>query len=256
MDSQTLLLLIVGALVGGAAGYLGSFMVMKRMALVGDALSHVALPGMAIASTIGVNPMLGAFVALTTAVVGIWHLSKRTEIYPETLVGVFFTASLAIGVLITPEPELFENLFGSIEKINLGGGLITAILAIIIFLATRKIAKQLLLGVVSEELASVTGVNIQKINFIYLFLVGLTVALGVTFVGTLLTGALVIVPAAAAKNIGRTSAGFQFGAAILGSLSAILGILVSTIFHLPPGPSVVLVSILFFLASYIFRKKG
>src|SRR3972149_2293858 len=114
--NNLLLLLAVGIFVGGASAYLGSFMVLKRMSLVGDALSHVALPGMAIAIALGLSPMLGAFVALIIATIGIWYFQETSEVYPEALVGVFFTASLAIGILITPEPDLLEALFGSIEK--------------------------------------------------------------------------------------------------------------------------------------------
>src|SRR3990167_6636840 len=109
MDIKLLLLITTGAFVGAASGYLGSFMVLKRMSLVGDALSHVALPGIAIALALGIDPLLGALVALTLAVIGIWYLGEHSEIYPEALVGVFFTASLAIGILVTPEPELLER---------------------------------------------------------------------------------------------------------------------------------------------------
>ena len=125
MDTNLLFLIFVGALVGASSGYLGSFMVLKRMSLVGDALSHVALPGMAIAITLAINPMLGALIALTLAVIGIWYLGEKSEIYPEALVGVFFTASLAIGILVTPEPELLEALFGNLESIGTMDGLIT-----------------------------------------------------------------------------------------------------------------------------------
>src|SRR6185369_772849 len=106
MNTNLLLLLIVGGLVGAVSGYLGSFMVIRRMSLVGDALSHVALPGIAIAITLGINPMFGALMALILAIIGIWYLGEHSEIYPEALVGVFFTASLSIGLLLTPEPEL------------------------------------------------------------------------------------------------------------------------------------------------------
>src|SRR3990167_10015936 len=118
METNLLLIIFTSLLVGASSGFLGSFMVLKRMSLVGDALSHVALPGMAIALTLAINPMLGALVALTLAVIGIWYLGEKSEIYPEALVGVFFTASLAIGILVTPEPELLEALFGNIEKVT------------------------------------------------------------------------------------------------------------------------------------------
>ena len=254
MTINLLFLLFIGILVGAASGYLGSFMVLKKMSLVGDALSHVALPGMAIALVFGINPILGALVALTVAVAGIWYLGEKTEVYSETLVGVFFTASLALGILITPEPELLEALFGNIAKINFFDGVLTLIAAAVIFLITLKLARELLLGIVSEDLAKSTGVKMARVNLIYLLLVGLVVALGVKFVGTLLTGALVIVPAAAAKNLAGSLMSFQFLAAFIGVVAMVAGILFSRLLGVAPGPAVVLVSVAFFVFSYFFRR--
>src|SRR3989338_4434937 len=107
-------------------------MILRRMSLVGDALSHVALPGIAIALLIGTNPFFGAFVALFLAVIGIWALEQKTELPPETLVGIFFTVSLSLGLLLTPEPELLEALFGDISKIGMFDLLITLILVAVI----------------------------------------------------------------------------------------------------------------------------
>ena len=255
MTGNAFFLLFIGAVVGAASGFLGSFMVLKRMSLVGDALSHVALPGIALALLFGMNPMFGALVFLTVAVFGIWYLGEHSDVYPEALVGVFFTASLAIGILITPEPELFESLFGNIENIGFGDGLVTIVAAIFIFLITANISKKLLLGIISEDLARSTGIKMSTVNLTYLLLVGLVVALGVKFVGTLLTGALVIVPAAAAKNIAGSIKDFHVMASFIGVLSAVIGILVSQYFGISSGPPVVLVSTAFFIFSYIFRKK-
>ncbi len=255
MNDEILLLLITGALVGAVSGYLGSFMVLKRMSLVGDALSHVALPGMAIALILNLNPTLGAFVVLTLAVIGVWYLSEKSEIYPEALVGVFFTASLAIGILITPEPELLEALFGNFEKINLLDGVIIAASSVLIFTGVSLISKKLLLGIVSEDLAKAEGIKMKSINLIYLLLVGFVVALGVKFVGTLLMGALVVVPAVAAKNLSKSIKSYQFYGSLLGVISVVLGLLISNYFHFSSGPIIVLVSIFIFLLSYIFKKK-
>ncbi len=255
MNTNLILLLITGALVGAVSGYLGSFMVLKRMSLVGDALSHVALPGMAIALILNLNPTLGAFVVLTLAVIGVWYLSEKSEIYPEALVGVFFTASLAIGILITPEPELLEALFGNFEKINLLDGVIIAASSVLIFTGVSLISKKLLLGIVSEDLAKAEGIKMKSINLIYLLLVGFVVALGVKFVGTLLMGALVVVPAVAAKNLSKSIKSYQFYGSLLGVISVVLGLLISNYFHFSSGPIIVLVSIFIFLLSYIFKKK-
>jgi len=256
MDTNILFLIIIGALVGVTSGYLGSFMVLKRMSLVGDALSHVALPGMAIALTFHQDPMLGAFLALTLAVIGIWYIGEKTKIYSEALVGVFFTASLALGLLVTPEPELLEVLFGNLEKIGLTDGMITVLSAFIIIVVTRLISDRLLLGVVSEDLAHSTGIKVSIMNLVYLILVGLVVALGVKFVGTLLMGALVIVPAVAAKNIAHGIRQYQIIASVLGMLSVVIGIVLSTFLGISSGPTVVLVSIFFFIVSYMLKKKS
>lgn len=254
-NTNIILLLITGALVGGVSGYLGSFMVLKRMSLVGDALSHVALPGMAIALILNLNPTLGAFIALSLAVIGVWYLSEKSEIYPEALVGVFFTASLAIGILITPQPELLEALFGNFEKISFFDGVIIAASSVLIFTVISFIAKRLLLGIVSEDLAKAEGINMKKVNLIYLLLVGFVVALGVKFVGTLLMGALVVVPAVAAKNLAKSIKSYQILGALLGVVSVVFGLILSKYFNFSSGPIIVLVSIFIFILSYIFKKK-
>jgi zinc transport system permease protein len=243
-------ILLIGALVGAASGYLGSFMVLKRMSLVGDALSHVALPGIAIALTFGVNPMLGALIALAIAIFGIWYLAEHSEVYPEALVGVFFTASLSLGLLITPEPELLEALFGDIDKITTFDGLMVLLGAVIIFIITTLISKRLLLGVVSEDLAKSQKINVSKINLIYLLLVGLVVALGVKFLGTLLTGAMVIIPAVTAKNLAKNIRSFQMISIVIGVLSSVIGILIAKYFGISSGPAVVLTAVAFFIISY------
>lgn len=255
ISGNLLFLILVGIFVGAAAGYLGSFMVIKRMALVGDALTHVALPGIAIAIALHFSPILGAFIALTLAVIGIWYLQTTSEIYPEALVGVFFTASLALGVLITPEPDLLEALFGNIEKITFLEGAFAILISSIIIFVTALISRKLILGVISEELAKSTGILVSRINLIYLLLVGTVVALGVKFVGTLLMGALVIVPAASAKNISSGMKSYYFYSILFGVLSAIIGVLVADFVHIPSGPVVVLSSIVFFVVSYLFKRK-
>lgn len=240
---------------GASSGFLGSFMVLKRMSLVGDALSHVALPGIAIALALGINPMFGALTALIIAAFGIWYLSENSEVYPEALVGIFFTASLSIGLLLTPEPDLLEALFGNIDKIGIGDGLIVTIGAIVIFVVTMLISKKLLLGIVSEDLARSQKVNVGKINLVYLLMVALVVALGVKFLGTLLTGAMVIIPAVTAKNLAKSIKSFHLYSIGFGIISAVFGIVIGKIFGIASGPAVVLTSISLFIISYIFRKN-
>jgi len=175
-------------------------------------------------------------------------------VYPEALIGILFTASLALGVLITKEPDLLEALFGNIEEITLGEGIVAIFLSVVTIIFTYLISKGLLVGVISKEMAKSAGFNIRRINFFYLLLVAVVVALGVKFVGTLLTGALVIVPAASAKNVSRGISMYHFLSILFSIASAVFGIIISKLFGLPIGPLVVLSGVLIFAFTYIFKR--
>ncbi|MEX2090774.1 MAG: metal ABC transporter permease [Candidatus Paceibacterota bacterium] len=252
--SPLYLQLLVGVIIGLGAGYLGSFMILKRMSLVGDVISHVALPGIAIALLFEVNPFFGAFGTLFLAILGIWMLERKTEIPSETLVGIFFALSLAVGILITPEPELLEALFGDIAKITLADAFITVGLTALMFFIVAKIYRGLTLSVISKELAQSMGVNVSRISLLFLLMVALIVALGLKVTGTFLMGALVIVPAAAAKNVSLNMSRYTTLSGVFGALSGLIGIFIATHFNLHPGPIVVLTSGVIFLATLLFKK--
>lgn len=255
MNTNLLLLIILGGFVGAASGYLGSFMVIKRMSLVGDALSHVALPGIAIAMTFGFNPMIGAVLALLVAIISVWYLSEKTEIYPESLIGIFFTTSLALGILLTPEPEIFEALFGDIDNVSNLDMIAILLGSFVIFITIKLISKKLMLGIVSEDLAKSQKINITKINLVYLLSVALIVALGVKFLGTLLTGALVIIPAVSAKNVAKSMKDYHYLSIIFGIICTSLGLVVAKILNLSSGPIVVLISVAFFFIINFFKNN-
>ncbi len=254
-DTQFFMSLIVGIAVGAASGFLGSFMILKRMALVGDALTHVALPGIGLAFLLGINPFLGAFALLLLAMILIWKLEQRTDLPIETLVGILFAASLAIGILITPQLELYEALFGDISRVGIWDWIFALGAAAIVFNVMIRISDKMLMGIISEDLAVSSGIKVRKLNFIFLLLVAIVVAVGVKIVGTLLMGALVIVPAAAAKNISRSFRQFAFWSSFLGLISAGVGIYIAKIFSISPGPAVVLSSVAFFLITLALKRR-
>ncbi len=246
--------LIIAIFVGLASGYLGSFMVLKRMALVGDALSHVALPGVALGLLFHINPFLGAFATLFAGIIGIWLIENRTELSTESLVGLFFTFSLAIGILITPHENILEALFGDISKVSGLDVLIAIIFSLAVIIIMRTIAKKFILSTISTDLAKSSGINVGLINFVFLLSVALIVALGIKAVGTLLMGALVIIPAIASKNISSSMSRYTGMSAILGTVSLVGGVILANQFALPPGPIVVLTSAVIFLITLVFSK--
>lgn len=254
IEPHLLISLIVAAFVGAASAYLGSIMVLKRMALVGDALSHVALPGIAIALTYQLNPFLGAFAALALGVLLIWQIEKKTALPTEAIVGLTFAVALAFGILLTPEPDLLEALFGDISRVQLVDAVLAVGASILIFLTMFFIKKKLVLGLISPDLAKSQGIKVEWLNLVFLGLVAVVVALGVKVVGTLLMGSLVIIPALASKNLARSFSGYGIISLVLGIISAVGGVLISVLWGFPPGPIVVLVGATIFIVSLIFRK--
>jgi ABC-type Mn2+/Zn2+ transport system permease subunit len=255
MLDTLILSLLIGIFVGLSAGYLGSLMVLEKMALVGDAMSHVALPGLAIGILFNFNPFIGAFIFLFVSAVLIWHVQRVTRISFEALVGATFTLALAIGIIIIPETELLEALFGDITNVLLIDAIVATLISVATVLLTRAIYKKLVLAMISEDLAISKGINVARTNLLYLFLVSLVVAIGIKIVGTLLVGFLVIVPAIAAKNLSSDISRYSLLSMIFGAVAAFSGILLSASLSLPPGPMVVFSGITIFAVTIIVNWR-
>ncbi len=253
MAINTILALILGAFVGGVAGYLGSLMISKRMALVGGAFGHLALPGVSLALLYGFDVTLGALLVLSAGIVLIWLLHYRTQLPFEALTGVIFALSLAVSFLILPKKEIDIALLGDISQITVLSVLIGCLASLAIYLLVRSVYHHLILGTISEDIAIVEGINLQRDNFIYLMCIGLVVALGVRIVGGLMTAALVTIPAATANNISRTLSQYVNLSLLFGVISCCAGILLHVYTSYPVGPLIVISSGVLFLVSLVFK---
>ncbi|TAN64186.1 hypothetical protein EPN18_00550 [bacterium] len=252
--NEMILPLLVAAFVAACASLLGSFAILKKMALVGDAMSHVALPGMGLAVLFKFNPFIGAVAFLIISVIGIWVVEYKTSLSLDTIVGVFFTTSLAIGALITPNQDLLEALFGNITELSALESVISICLSVFLIFALFYIHKKLTLCMISAEIAHSVGIQTRKLEFFYLLIFALAVALGIRFVGALLMGSLVIIPAASAKNIAKSLRAFLTWSMIFGVIAATLGIYISYSRKLAPGPVFILISSFFFIASLVIMQ--
>jgi ABC-type Mn2+/Zn2+ transport system permease subunit len=256
--------LILALLTALAAGLIGSFALMKRMSLAGDVISHVALPGLGIALLLNINPIIGAAVALLFGTVLIWQLEKGGKITTDVAVGVMFTAALAIGTLVTPSEDLIEALFGGFQELTalwfvIG---ILAVAVIIAFIWTFR--HQLIIGLFSPDLAAATGINVSLINLYYLLMFSLTVLLGLRFLGALLVGALIIIPAAIGRQLTHTLTAFLTVSSAASVLSVLIGFAIHRFYptiavgsinlNLALGPAIISVAAMMFLIS-LARKK-
>ena len=254
METTLFHTLIVGSLIGIVGGILGSFALLRRMALVGDALSHVALPGLALGILFHFNPFIGATALLLFGTTIIWVVERQTKLPVDTLVGVMFVMALALGVLLTPQTELLEALFGDIKTVSLNSFWLASSLALIMSATLLFLSKKLTLTMISPELAKSVDLKPHQLEFIFLSIFALVVAIGIKLTGVLLMGALIIIPAAIARNISWSMRSYIALSAILGVAGAVVGILLSSLFGFAPGPAFVLFLGTLFFISIFFKR--
>lgn len=252
------MLLEAGALVlsvatAMAAGVVGCFAVMRRMSLAADAMSHVALPGIGIALALKIHPLFGAAAMLFFGALLIWALEKRSRIATETIVGVVFSSALAAGSLMSSGEELIDALFGETGALGVGEmafGIAGAAVVVAFMLSRRS---SLVLALVSPEIARTAGVDPARLNLFYLETFALTVALGLRYLGVLLMGSLIIIPAATAKRLAGNLSGMLAFAVAIAVVSTLAGSWVASALHRPTGPLIISVAAGFFLLSLVRR---
>lgn len=254
MNQQFLLSLAVGVFVGGAAGYLGTLMLGRRMALATGPLGHLTLPGIALALIYGFDMSLGAFPFVILGIVFIWLFELKTKLPMEALTAVVFASGVAIAFLFLPIGQAEAALVGDIAKVSFEEAMLSVGLAVLLFLVTARIHSKMVLINISEDLAKSQGLNVKKMNFVYLLLIAVIVALGVKIVGGLLTVALTAIPACAASNLSRNVFQYAFGATVIGILSSFMGILIFELTGFPAGPLIIVVNSAVFVLSMVFKR--
>lgn len=254
MDLPAISSLVIGAAVGIASGAIGAFIILKRMALVGDALSHVALPGIALALFYAIDPFWGVLIFVLAAAVIVWWLEGRTTLPADALVGLLFTTSLAVGVLTIPNDEIIHSLFGEFPALSPLAFILTTGLALAAAGMVIGFARQFLFRTTTPDLAQVHGLG-RWFDLLLLSLFALIVSLGIKLVGTLLMGALTIIPASIAKNIVRSMKGFIAVSTVLGGLISVTGLFIAHAFTFLPGPSIILFGVGLFLISLVLPRR-
>jgi ABC-type Mn2+/Zn2+ transport system permease subunit len=245
--------ILLALLFAVAAGLVGSFALMKRMLLASDVISHVALPGLGLAFLLGFNPLLGGGATLFLGTLLIWHLQRKTGLATEAMIGVVFAGSLAIGAALTPQEDLVEALFGRFQPLSLFTFLLGTVAVLLIIFVIFRFKEQLVLSLFSPELAAATSVRLDRLNLYFLLVFSLTVLVGLRFMGALLAGALIIVPATTGRRLASNVSHFLLGSC-LASVAAVGSGFLITAFLLPRfslGPVVVIISALFFALSLL-----
>lgn len=251
------LLLILAMFFSLAAALVGCLALMKRMLLASDVISHLALPGIGLGLLLKKSPIVGGAATLFLGTFLVWRLQKKTGLATESAVGVIFATALAIGAALIPNEDLAESLFGELGKISPVGFLLGMTAVFFVIASIFLLRDQLSLGILSPDLAAVTGVNVSRLNLRFLLLFSLTVLVGLRFMGALLASALIIMPAATARQLADKLTSFVLLAAAASALSVAAGFLLNAfLFKLSTaGPTITIFSAFLFGASLLVRKK-
>ena len=248
MDIRTV---IVSALVAVAAGMVGCLAVMRRMTLAADAFSHVALPGIGLALLLKLNPLIGALAALLAGSVLIWAVEGRTRLSTESITGVVFSVALAIGALTATDKELIDALFGAPGTMSMGGTIFGLAAAIVVAGFVLRMRDRLLISLVSREVAIASGIDVNRLEVSFLIAFAVTVALGMRYLGVLLMGSLIIIPATVAKRLARGIDEMFAISITVALLSTLGGNALSAWAHRPSGPLIVTIAGALFFFSLI-----
>lgn len=255
--------LMVAVLIGILCSVMGSYLTVRRMSLLGDAISHSLLPGLAIAFILGANLYLGAFIAGLISAILIGWIHTRSPIKEDAAMGIVFSAFFACGItLITlvqkdNKIDLNHFLFGNILGVTSAEVRDTAIIAALVLLAVVLLYKELLFFCFDPSGAQATGMPTNWFNTGLMILVALTVVASMKAVGVILVLALLITPASAAYLLVPRFHQVMLVGAGIGVFSSVAGMYLSYYYNLPSGPAIVMVvSFLFFLALLLSPTHG
>lgn len=243
--------LMAAILIGVICGIIGCFIILRGMALIGDAISHAVLPGVAIAYMFGFSYFIGALISALLTAVGIGWITQNSKIKDDTAIGIMFTAAFALGVvLITLRrgtgTDLWHILFGNVLAVSHADLWVILLIGLIIFLFVIIFYKQLLLATFDPVMARAVGLPTERIHYSLLLLLSLITVASLKIVGIILVVAMLITPGAAAYLLTERISRMLVVAPLFGAISSVAGVYLSYIYDTPTGASVVLVAALIF----------
>jgi manganese/iron transport system permease protein len=254
--------LLASTLVGVACAVIGSFVVLKGMSFIGDAVSHAAFPGIVIAYMLGLPIILGGAVASIVTALGIGALTRRSGLRSDSIIGVLFAGMFALGVaLFSSIPnyvgDLFHFLFGDVLGISVSDLLALSLLVVILLVVVRVLWKELLFATFDPLGAGAAGLPVRRLDDLLLILIAVTIVISLQAVGIVLVVAMITTPAATAQMLVQRFGKMISTAALIGVVSAVAGLYLSYAFDLASGAAIVLVeTALFLLVLLVTSLRG
>ncbi len=251
--------LLASVIVGVLCAVMGTYVVPRGMAFLGDAMAHAILPGVAIAYILRGDLLIGAGVAAVIIALSIGFFSKEGTVKEDTAIGILFAAALSLGVALISTMQtyavdlshiLFGNVLGvSVSDLWLIGGLSLGILLIVVLLF-----KPFLVISFDPVLAATLRLPAELLRNLMLVLLALTVVVSLQTVGVSLAAAMLVTPAATAYLVTRRLAPMMLVSALIGAVSSVIGLYISYYFNIVSGSSVVLTATAIFMLAFLWKR--
>jgi manganese/iron transport system permease protein len=252
--------LLAALLVGVVCAVMGTFVVLKGLAFIGDAVSHAAFPGLVIAYIIGVPLYIGGAVAAVATALAIGLVTRRSRLRFDTSVGVLFAGTFAFGVMLFSTikgyvTDLLGYLLGNVLGIGVGDLIQVAILGAIVLAIALAIRKELLFATFDPLGAAASGLPVARLEYLLLALLGVTIVVSIQAVGIIMVVAMLVTPAATAQLLVIRFGRMMAVGVALAAVSAVLGLYLSFYLNLASGASIVLVETVFFVIALVVGPK-
>jgi ABC-type Mn2+/Zn2+ transport system permease subunit len=252
--------LIAGVVIGTVCAVVGVYVVLKGISFIGAGIAHASFGGVALGFALGINPVLAAVVFCLFVAWAVGLVARRGEMKEDTAVGVFFAATMALGILVIGmmrgyQVDLFSYLFGSILAVTRQDLWMSATLGAVVLLTVAVLYKELLFVTFDPEMAAVVGVPASRVHFVLLGLIALTVVLSMKVVGIVLVSALIVTPAAAAYQLTEDFRTMMALSILTGIFSATGGLLLSYWLNTGSGATIVVLTTLIFLLAVALSPR-
>lgn len=250
---------ITAIVIGIVAGAVGCFIILRSMSLMGDAISHAVLPGVAISFILGINFFIGAIVFGLLSSIIITYIKENSVIKGDTAIGITFSSFLALGIILiglaNSTTDLFHILFGNILAVQDSDKYMTIIVGLIVLTLITIFFKELLLTSFDPVLVKSMGMRVSFYHYLLMILLTLVAVTAMQSVGTILIVALLITPAATAYLYVKSLRTMLFLSSALGAVASVLGLYIGYTFNIAAGSSIVLTSTFMFLLAFLFSPK-
>jgi iron/zinc/copper transport system permease protein len=251
--------LLASVMIGVMSGIIGSFIILRGMSLMGDAISHSVLPGVAVAYMLGMNLLLGASIFGVIAAMLIGFVASHSKLKNDTAIGIVFSAFFALGFILISMAESATNLhhilFGNVLAVSDGDLVATSIVLVIVLLFVTLFFKELQITSFDETFAKAYGLRTEFVHYGLMLILTLVTVTSLQTVGIILIVAMLITPAATAFLWTNSLTKMLIIASTVGVLASVLGLYFSYTMNWASGPAIVLVAAVMFLVSFIISPK-